>query len=188
MGMKKSGTVHTICTSVLQNPKLKKIDVYSVFRLITSKKSSYIIKEEHFDTEAHVRGDDLKEFISNVNPFFNYESDEKINYYKKYFNISKQIVDYCLKLVEESKQVAFYRVRMADEKFPDNLRFMTFAEIRDEDDESKNLAEYENYQQAKHSVQSYLNLYKYLKISKCVEIIGYNTQGSIIESEIIHSL
>lgn len=181
-------TLHSTCISLLQNPKLKKIDVYSIFRIITSKKSAGIIKEEYFDTDLHVKGDDLKDFISNVNPFFNYESDEKISYYKKYFNISKQIMEQCLKLVEESKQVAFYRIRLADDKFPENIKFMTFKEIRDEHEDSKSLAEYENYEKAKIVVNSYLKLYKYLQIPRSVEILGYNTQGGIIESEILYSL
>lgn len=185
MRSKTSSTLHAICTSILQNPKLKKIDVYSVFRIITSKKNSLIIKEEYFDTDAHVRGEDLKDFISNVNPFFNYESDEKISYYKKYFNISQQIVDNCLKLVEESKQVAFYRVRIAEDKI---MRFLTFSEIRDPDDDSKNLAEYETYDKVKKTVELFLNLYEYLKIPKSIEILGYNSQGGIIESEILNSL
>jgi hypothetical protein len=87
--------------------------------------------------------------------------------------------------VEESKQVAFYRVRMADDKI---MRFLTFSEIRDPDDDSKNLAEYETYDKVKSTVKLFLNLYEYLKIPKSIEILGYNSQGGIIESEILNSL
>ena len=91
MEIKKATSVNSVCTAILQNSKIKKIDIYSIFRTIANKKSKIVIYENDYDTEAVISGGDLKDFISNVNPFFSYEDTEKIEYYKKYYNISKHI-------------------------------------------------------------------------------------------------
>lgn len=179
--------IDTICTSILQNPKIKKLDVYSVFRLITSKKSKLVIKEEFFDVEKYITGEDIKDFINNVNPFFNYESDEKFSYYKKYFNISNQIVKNCMKLIEESKKVTFFRVKLLENDIGKKGDYLTFTELRDENDDTRKLAEYEDYEKAKKVVFKFLNLYTYLKIERSVEIVGFNNQNEIIQSEIFSS-
>lgn len=179
--------IDNLCTSILQNTKIKKLDVYSVFRLITSKKFKLIIKEEYFDVEKYITGEDIKDFINNVNPFFNYESDEKYNYYKKYFNISSQIVKNCIKLIEESKKVSFFRVKLVESDTMKKTDYLKFTELRDENNDSQKLAEYEDFEQVKTVVFKFLKMYTYLRIEKSVEILGFNNQHEIIQSEIFSS-
>lgn len=179
--------IDTICTAILQNPKIKKLDVYSVFRLITSKRSKVQIKEEFFDVERYITGEDIKDFINNVNPFFNYESDEKFCYYKKYYNISSQIVKNCVKLIEESKKIAFFRVRLSQNEIEKKGEYLKFTELRDDNNDTQNLAEYLEHNEVKDVVFKFLKMYTYLKINKSVEILGFNNQGEVIHSEMFSS-
>jgi|688.fasta_scaffold596202_2 hypothetical protein len=184
MEIKKATSINSVCTAILQNSKIKKIDIYSIFRTIANKKSKIVIYENDYDTEAVISGGDLKDFISNVNPFFSYEDTEKIEYYKKYYNISKQIYDRCIFLIENSKKISYYRIK--DVKAG---HFLTFSELHDDTVSSMRLlAQYEDPDIAYKVVNKYLKLYRFLQIPKTLEVIGYNNQNNILEQKLFQTI
>lgn len=162
---------------ILQTGKMKKIDAYTIFRLLTSKKSKYSVDTSQFNLERLVPYDQLKEFIVKVNPYFDFNSQDKLDYYRNYFVISHDIFDCCVKLLEESEKPSYYKIKDLDRN-----KFLSFSELDDSNSKDKSMpAKYESVSEVQEKTQIFLNLYKYLKIEKNLEIYVFNSQDQVLE-------
>ena len=171
------GHVAALCSQIINAPKIKKIDVYSVFRFITNKKHKVTIRPEDYDLGPLVDDLAIKEFISQVNPYFGYDDDEKFNYYKVYYQISKELVGLCDKIQSE-KEVPFgYRIYDAT-----NNIFLTFNDVDDEIfGKINNVAFYKDEHEAYKVGSCHLKLYKFLEIERRLELWVYNSQDTVLK-------
>lgn len=166
-----------LCMQILQSSKMKKVDPYSIFRTLTSKKSRYSIDIADFNLENLVPYDDLKDFIVKVNPYFDFGSQEKLEYYRNFYIISHEIFACCVKLIEESETPAYYKIKDLDKN-----KFLTFYELDDPKTADRvNHAKYNTIEETKERLTLYLNLYKYLKIDKEIEIQIFNSQDQVLQ-------
>ena len=169
----------SLSMQILQNSKMKKLDAYSIFRILTSKKSRYSVNINDFDLDKAVNYDDLKDFIVKVNPYFDFNSQDKLEYYRNYYVISHNIFEFCVLLIEESEKPAYFKIKDTDKN-----KFLTFNEINDPDNSDKiNHAKYETLDETRNRLQTYLKLYEYLKIDKNIQIQIFNSQDQIIAIE-----
>lgn len=177
MDKKINGAIESLCSQIINAPKIKKVDIYSVFRFITNKKHKVTIRPEDYQLSSQVDDDVIKEFISQVNPYFGYDDDEKMKYYKLYYQISKELVATCDKIQNE-KEVPFgYRIYDAT-----NNVFLTFKEVDDEIFGNINkIAFYKDEEEAVKVAAGHLKLFRFLEIERELQIWVYNSQDSVLK-------
>ena len=167
----------SLSMQILQTCKMKKVDPYSIFRILTAKKSRYSINTADFNLEHLVPYDDLKDFIIKVNPYFDFSCQEKLDYYRNFYIISHEIFNCCIKLIEESETPAYYKLRDLNKN-----KFLTFFELDDSHTTDRlSHAKYNTMDDARKHVAPYLNLYNYLKIDKEIEIQIFNSQDQVLQ-------
>ena len=155
---------------------MKKVDAYSIFRILTSKKSRYMVNTSDYNLDQLVPYDNLKDFIVKVNPYFDFNSQDKLDYYRNFYIISHEIFNCCVKLIEECEKPSYYKIKDVDRN-----KFLTFYEVDDPNTNDRvNHAKYSSSEEAEERLRLYLNLYKYLQINKEIEIQIFNSQDQIL--------
>ena len=165
-----------ICMKILQNSKLKKLDLHSIFRLLSSKKNKISVNLDNFDLNILIKFDEVKEFILAVNPYFDFQSQTKLLYYRNNYIVCKEILDGCQKLMEESEKISYYCVRDLDKN-----RILKYGDLNDDVLEKTNYAFYSDLDEVKQVVENYMLLFNFLQIEKNIEIQGINSQDVIIK-------
>ncbi len=169
--------LNSLCHHLLHKCHLKKLDIYSVFRALTNKKYKLSINLEKFDLTTPVDQDELKEFIANVNPFYDFDSGQKTEYYTNYFLISTTLQIWCSKMIEESTKACNF-------KLYDVTKNRYLAEVDLDEIKAKSnygIAVFTEKEEAVDAAKAYLKLYRYLDIEKKIQVLSYNNQEVIIE-------
>lgn len=176
--MQEENNVHVraLCSHLINNAKIKKIDEYSIFRFLTNKKNKVSINLDNFSLDAQVEDYKLKDFIANVNPFYDYIVNDKKDYYKNYYLISHKLFNICKTMIEQKETPVGFRIVNAD-----TGNFMSYYELDDEENGNvKNSAFYEKQAEAEKAANAYLKLYRYLEIEKNLQIWSYNNQDILL--------
>lgn len=165
----------------LYNYKKQKIDLLSVFRLITKKNISNKYfdaldgKEE--DIKSIIDEKELFNFILDINPFFKSVSDsKKYNFYLKSYFLSKSIYDNLVVYVESRDVVAFYKIK--DITNNKHVFIYDIAECKMQ----KVDAVFNTKDETMDAIKDYSAAYVALKVPLELEIEGYNSLGEIIEN------
>jgi hypothetical protein len=171
--------INAVCSLIINNKRIKKIDIYTVYRAITAKKNRVSIDESWFDLEQTVHHDDVIDFIKNVNPFFDMSDQVKLDRYRTYYMICKKLLDNCIKLIKEQDTPAYYRIK-------DLLSntFLTFNNLNDSShSDGRFIAQYEKIDDALEITAKYLRLFNFLELEKRIEIVTFNSQHKVIGAQ-----
>ena len=174
-----SDTLNSICINILNNKKLKKLDIYTVYRAITHKKNRISIPLEIFDLESLVSHEELFDFIKIINPYFDGNNQKKLDEYRAYYLISKKIVEECELLLKEQNRPSYYKIY-------DNFskKYLTFSNLNIESaSEPRYEAQFYNHEEADKILAKYMRLYNFLKIERDLQILTFNSQHKIIDSD-----
>ena len=175
--------IKTLYQNILHQNKFKKIDLYGIFRYLTSKKT-----KNNFDFSKLSVGEltdeqekDISEFISKVNPFFKKEDVAKYDYYKNNYILAEVLLKKCIQYERDKNTIAGYKVR-----FQNSNRYMTYYDFDDDSQiKSNNAAYYENQNEVFARADKYLSFYRFLQIPKSIEIVALNPHDETIESFLI---
>jgi hypothetical protein len=168
--------INAVCTSIINNKKIKKIDIYTVYRAITAKKNKINVQDNWFDLEKSVNHQDVVDFIKNVNPFFDMQDQVKLDRYRNYYIICKTILDNCVLLVKEQDTPAYYRIKDIITN-----TFLTYNHLNDSSrSDSRFIAQYDTIDEANQITNTYLRLFRFLQLEKKIEIVIFNSQHQII--------
>jgi hypothetical protein len=171
--------IKAVCLLILSQVKTKKMDLNTIYRLITSKKNRISVSDSWFDLEEPVTYQALHDFIKTVNPYFDFKDTKKLERYRIYFLISKQLLSGCEKLQAEAKQVAYYKIKNVDDN-----RFLSVGELDEETPaKDKTTAFFFDMATVESKAYEFLKLYKFLKIEKQLQILCFNSQDQVIDSQ-----
>jgi hypothetical protein len=169
--------LNSLCHYLLHKCNLKKIDIYSIFRTLTNKKYKLSINLEKFNLTESVDQDELQEFIATVNPFYDFNSGQKTEYYTNYFLISKTLQIWCSKMIEESTKACTFKLYDLT-----NNRYLTEYNLDEIKSKSNiNIAIFTTKEEAVQAAKAHLKLYQYLDIEKKIQVWCYNNQEVLIE-------
>jgi hypothetical protein len=161
---------------ILRQSKLKKLDLHSIFRLLSSKKNKISVNLDNFDLNVLVEFEDVKNFILAVNPYFDFQSRTKIDYYRSYYIVCNEILQSCQKLMEEAEKISYYCVRDLEKN-----RILKYSDLNDDVLDPTKHAIYSDLDEVKQVVENYMLLFNFLQIEKNIEIQGINSQDVVIE-------
>jgi len=171
--------INSICVALLNNQKIKKIDIYTVYRAITQKKNRLNVPVELFDLDEFVTHAELFDFIKIINPFFDEKNQKKIDQYRTYYLICKKIVYECNVLLAEQNKPAYFKVYDCDSK-----KCLTYKELNcDSVSESRYEAQFSCQQETDKVIVNYMKLFNFLQIEKNLDILTFNSQHKIIDSD-----
>jgi len=166
----------TICNSILANSKVKKLDLYTIFRLLTGKKNRITIDFNKVPVSQQVDPEEVLQvegFISQVNPFFRNDPIKK-SYYIQNYKIAKLLLERCEVLESERQKISWFRVKEKSKR-----NWMKNDDFFDDDD--KEPAIFYTKEEAIEEINKFQKIYKFLKIEKELELIGFNKQNEILE-------
>lgn len=175
--------VKTLYSNILHQNKFKKIDLYTIFRYLTSKKTknNYDFTKLNVGVLSEEQEKDIQDFISKVNPFFKKDDVSKYDYYKNNYILAEVLLNKCIQYERDKNTIAGYKVR-----FENSNRYMTYYDLDDDSQiKSNNAAHYQNKIDVFARVEKYLSFYKFLQIPKSVEIVALNPHDEIIETFVI---
>lgn len=166
----------SVCNSILANSRVKKFDLYTIFRLLTAKKNKIYVDLARFNVEEKFDDDEKKQiesFISQVNPFFKNDGS-KFGFYAKNYKIAKILHEKCQILEKDRQKIYFYKC-----KFKNDKKMLSIDDFCD-NGEKETMIFYER-KDAESQIEKFRKIYKFLKIEHSIELIGYNKQNEIIE-------
>jgi len=163
----------------------EKIEVYSIFRYITSKKFKYRIDiQDEFDPLLDIQDFNQEEFFrfsKEVNPFIDLSNpqSEKFKFYKRNYLVAVLLVPAIKKALETSKKPKFFMVKNTDS----NL-FLHYDDLEYEPTQ-KGRAVYESEETIIDLINKYIRPFKELEIEFNLELVYLNAQTEIIGQKII---
>ena len=166
----------SICNSILANSKIKKLDLYTIFRLLTAKKNRIQIDFNKVPVSQQVEADEASQvegFISQVNPFFRNDPVKK-SYYIQNYKLAKILLEKCELLETERQKISWFRIKEKDKR-----NWMKNDDFYDDDD--KEAAIFYTEEEAIEEIQKFQKIYKFLKIEKELQLYGFNKQNEILE-------
>ena len=166
----------SICNSILANSRVKKFDLYTIFRLLTAKKNKIYVDLNKFNVEDQFDEDEkqqIESFINQVNPFFKNDGS-KFGFYAKNYKVAKILHEKCQILEKDRQKVSFYKC-----KFKNSKKMLTIDDFCDNDDKEAMI--FYDKQDAMNQIEKFRKIYKFLKIENPIELIGYNKQNEMIE-------
>ena len=171
--------INVVCSSIINNKRIKKIDIYTVYRAITAKKNRVSVDEKWFDLEVAVKHEDVIDFIKNVNPFFDLTDQVKLERYRSYYIICKKLLENCTQLVKEKDTPAYFRIKDVITN-----KFLTFSNLNDSThSDGRYIAQYESMNEANQIAGTYLKLFRFLELEKKIELVIFNSQHQEIGTQ-----
>lgn len=171
--------IFSICNIILSQLNNKKLDLYSIFRLLTTNKKTKFIDLGKFDFDNSLNETqklEMQNLISQVNPFFK-NNASKLDFYIKNYKVATFLLEKCLELEAERQKIYWYKIKKQSSK-----NYMSADDFFDNDD--RDVAIFYDRNEAGKNISKYLKLFKYLQIDCTIELIGFNKQGEILELEV----
>jgi hypothetical protein len=175
----KTDLIDKVCKLLQQQRKtLKddKIESLSVFRILTNKKL-FPYDIDISDEEVLLINDkdvNFKKFVFNVNPFFKFDNQEKLHFYKKYFYIADCIFDDVSLLFSKRKEPKYYS--LYDVTNQTDVMFENFSSSGE-----KGRAIFLTMEEAKKNINKYTAAYRALGLEMSVSIRKLNEMFETLE-------
>ena len=166
----------SICNSILSNSKVKKLDLYTIFRLLTAKKNRITIDFNKVPVQQQVDVNEelqVESFISQVNPFFRNDPVKK-GFYVQNYKIAQLLLERCEVLEKEREKISWFRIKEKNKR-----NWMKNDDFYDDDD--KEPAVFYTKEDAIEEIKKFQKIYKFLNIEKELELYGFNKQNEILE-------
>jgi hypothetical protein len=166
----------SICNSILSNSKVKKLDLYTIFRLLTGKKNRIPIDFNKVPVNPSVEPEEeiqVEGFISQVNPFFRNDPVKK-SYYVQNYKIAKLLLERCEELELERQKISWFRAKDKSKR-----NWLTNDDFYGDND--KEPAIFYTKKEAIEEISKFQKLYKFLEINKEIELFCFNKQNEILE-------
>ena len=189
MGLKQD-IIDNICQNILHYCKFKKLDAYSIFRYLTGKqgkRNQIFVDVSNLDIPSLSPEDELSltDFITQVNPFFNFNDQAKLEYYKKNYFVAQRVFEKCKKFVEERSIVSYYRLKQSQSS---PSAFLTYYDLDDKPlvGSKNDAAQYLSKDEAVIQANKFLALYRFLKLEMTLELTAFNCNHEILEKSLIN--
>jgi hypothetical protein len=182
-----SADLDFICKKIIDYPTkngCSNIDLYNIFRLITSKKSNLCKHAASLaiDDEENqlINLPELKSLVLRINPFYKFNDEKKNAFYAAYFLLANKILRRINEILKNRNNPDKYLVFDIQAQ-----KHMTFHDL--DTGASTNAAVFTDSKSAEASILKWLDIYKFLKIKKTLELHVLNMDDQIIDKKIYTS-